>query len=451
MNLMKLLLFFALIFSIAIQISMTQVSRAATPEKPNIIFFLADDLGPGDIGPYGGKIAPTPNLDRLMRGGTKFTQFYQAAPICSPSRCGLITGSFPARWNITSYLQTKKGNRECEQADYLDAKAPSLPRVLQEAGYATAHIGKWHLGGGRDVKNMPPFAAYGYDEGVGTWESPQPHPDITATDWIWSPQDKFKRWERTRFFVDKSLDFLARHQNKPCFINLWPDDVHTPWVPGDGDGALPKGDTREKLKRVVIENDKQIGRLMDNLPPNTLLIYASDNGPLPTFKGERATGLRGSKLSLYEGGIRLPFMAYWPGHVPAAKTDDSTLICGVDMLPTLATIGGAKLPDAALDGENLSAALLGTPQTRKQPLFWEYGRNNQSFAYPPGRDRSPNVAMREGNWKLLINADGSEAELYDLQNDPNEEKNLTKEQPEIATRLSAAALAWRQSLPKLPK
>ncbi len=438
---------FALIFSVA----MTKTALAATAEKPNIIFFLADDLGPGDVGPYGGKIAPTPNLDRLANGGTKFTQFYQAAPICSPSRCGLITGSFPSRWNITSYLQTRKGNRECEQADYLDAKAPSLPRILKESGYATAHIGKWHLGGGRDVKDMPLFADYGYDEGVGTWESPQPHPDITATNWIWSPQDKVKRWERTGFFVDKTLDFMARHKDKPCFINLWPDDVHTPWVPGDDDGALPKGDTRGKLARVVIENDKQIGRLMDNLPPNTLLIYASDNGPLPTFKGERATGLRGSKLSLYEGGTRLPFIAYWPGHVPAGKTDDTTLLCGVDMLPTLSAMAGAKVPQVPFDGENLSAALLGTSQTRTKPLFWEYGRNNASFAYPQGRDRSPNVAMREGNWKILINADGSGAELYDLKNDANEETNLATQQPDIAKRMSAAASAWRQSLPKLPE
>lgn len=430
----------------------TVTAHAATPDKPNIIFFLADDLGPGDIGPYGGKIAPTPNLDRLAQGGTKFTQFYQAAPICSPSRCGLITGSFPARWNITSYLQTRKGNRECEQADYLDAKAPSLPRVLHDAGYATAHIGKWHLGGGRDVKDMPLFAAYGYDEGVGTWESPQPHPDITATDWIWSDKDKVKRWERTGFFVDKTLDFMKRHADKPCFINLWPDDVHTPWVPGADDGALPKGDTREKLVRVVIENDKQIGRLLDNLPPNTLLIYASDNGPLPTFQGERATDLRGSKLSLYEGGIRLPFIAYWPGHVPAGKTDDTTLLCGVDMLPTLGAIGGAKLPvalpDKPLDGQNLSAALLGTPQTRNKPLFWEYGRNDTSFAFPKGRDRSPNVAMREGNWKLLVNADGTDAQLYDLKSDPNEKTDVSTQQPEIAARMKAAALSWRQSLPK---
>jgi arylsulfatase A-like enzyme len=422
-------------------------TQAADSSRPNIVFFLADDLGPGDVGCYGGKIAPTPNIDRIAREGTRFTNFHVASPICSPSRCGLITGMFPARWRITSFLQARAENRACEQADFLDPAAPSLPRALHAAGYATAHIGKWHLGGGRDVHDAPKFAAYGYDEGVGTWESPEPHPDITATNWIWSPKDKVKRWERTAFFVDKALDFLARHRDQPCFINLWPDDPHTPWVPDADDGALPKGDTRERLARVLAENDRQIGRLLDALPANTLLIYASDNGPLPTL-GDRTTGLRGSKLSLYQGGTRLPFIARWPGHVPAGRVDETTVISAVDMLPTLCTVAKAQPPqDAKLDGEDISAALFGEPATRRGALFWEYGRNEKSFKFPQGGDRSPNVAIRDGQWKLLINADGTGAELYDMAADPTESKNLATEKTEIAQRLSEKALAWRRSLP----
>ncbi len=173
------------------------VCTPAAEVRPNIIVILADDFGWGDLGCYGGKL-PTPRLDAMALEGTRFTQFYVAAPICSPSRAGLITGQFPARWRITSFLQTRKGNRACEQADFLTTNAPSLPRVLQAAGYATAHIGKWHLGGGRDVTNAPPFAAYGYDTGFGTYESPEPHPDITTTNWIWTPRDKVKRWDRTQ-------------------------------------------------------------------------------------------------------------------------------------------------------------------------------------------------------------------------------------------------------------
>jgi arylsulfatase A-like enzyme len=441
----------------AIALLVASLGVAATPagaaERPHIVVVFADDLGPGDLGCYGGTIAATPNIDRMAREGTRFTRYYSAAPICSPSRCGLITGMFPARWNITSYLQTRKGNRGCEQADFLDPAAPSLPRALKESGYATAHIGKWHLGGGRDVENPPKFAAYGYDEGVGTWESPEPHPDITARDWIWSDDDKVKRWDRTAFFVDKTLDFIARHKNQPCFVNLWLDDPHTPWVPGPmaAKAVKAEGNSRPNLVGVLVEMDKQVGRLMDDLPENTLLFFISDNGPLPTFAGARTNGLRGSKLSLYEGGNRLPFIARWPGHVPAGRVDETTVLGGVDLLPTLCAIAGAKLPaGAALDGEDVSRALLGRSQSRQKPLLWEYGRNDDTFAYPKGRDRSPNVAILDGSWKLLINADGTGAELYDLALDPNETNNLVSEKPAIAKRLTEQALEWRQSLPALP-
>jgi arylsulfatase A-like enzyme len=131
---------------------------AGKPLRPHIIFILTDDFGWGDLGSYGGHFVPTPHLDRMARKGIRFTQFYVASPICSPSRTGLTTGMFPARWRITSFLQTRKGNAACEQADYLDSGAPSLARLLKSSGYATAHIGKWHMGGGRDVSTGEPFS-----------------------------------------------------------------------------------------------------------------------------------------------------------------------------------------------------------------------------------------------------------------------------------------------------
>jgi arylsulfatase A-like enzyme len=286
-------------------------AAAESAGHPNILFILADDMGPGDLGCYGGKQAPTPRIDQLAKEGTRFTQYYSASPICSPSRAGIITGMYPARWRITSFLQTKKGNAGCEQDDFLDPKAPSLPRALKGAGYTTAHFGKWHLGGGRDVTEAPKFVAYGYDEHAGTYESPEPHPDITATNWIWSDQDKVKRWDRTAFFVDKTLDFLARHREQPCFVNLWADDVHTPWVP---DETSDKKDLPRNFRPVLAEFDKQIGRLLDGLrslgmAENTIVVFASDNGALPTFNGDRSGGFRAGKLALYEGGIRMPHRA----------------------------------------------------------------------------------------------------------------------------------------------
>lgn len=430
-------------------------AAAAAPSaaKPNIVFILADDLGRGDLGCYGGRQAPTPRLDRLAQEGTRFEQYYSASPICSPSRAGLLTGMFPARWNITSFLQTRAGNRACEAADFLDPKAPSLARALKAAGYATAHFGKWHLGGGRDVTNAPKFAAYGFDEHAGTWEGPEPHPDITGGHWIWGPDDKVKRWNRTAFFVDRAVDFLKRHPAQPCFVQIWPDDVHTPWVPDD---HAPKGDTPANFRPVLREMDTQLGRFFDavrelGIDDHTIILFASDNGALPTFKGARAGGFRGSKLSLYEGGIRLPLLVRWPGRVPAGRVDDATLFGAVDLFPSLCALAGASLPEGvSLDGEDLSGALFGRPVARKRPLFWEYGRNERSFKYPEGRDRSPHLAVREGAWKLLVNRDGTGAELYELGSDAAEAVNVAGANPAIARSLKDKVLAWRGSLPVLP-
>lgn len=450
--------FFIRIFSLLFLCGLS--STAAAPNtKPHILFILSDDMGFGDIGCYGGKFAPTPNLDRLASEGIRFTQYYSAAPICSAARTGLTTGMFPARWNITSFLQTRAGNRLCEQANFLDPSAPSLARTLKTAGYATGHFGKWHMGGGRDVTNAPRFAAYGFDEHAGTWESPEPHPDITSTNWIWSPNDKVKRWDRTAFFVDKTLDFFRRHKNQPCFVNLWPDDVHTPWVPSQERlGLYPQGPQEERKFRAVLdEYDRQMGRLLAGLKElgieeNTLVIFTSDNGPLPSFRGSRSGNYRGSKLSLYEGGIRMPFLVRWPGHAPAGRLDEQTVIAATDLFPTLCAIAGADLPkNAAFDGQDFGPAFHGKSMpARSRPLLWEYGRNTNSFAFPKGRDRSPNVAIREGDWKLLVNDDGSELELYNLKADPKETGNVAEKHAAIAQRLKQEALAWRKSLPVLP-
>ena len=431
------------------------ISAQAAEARPNIIVVLADDLGWGDLKSYGGKV-PTPQLDAMAREGTRFTQFYVASPICSPSRAGLITGQFPGRWRINSYLQTRKGNRECEQADFLTTNAPSLPRTLKAAGYATAHIGKWHLGGGRDVTNAPKFAAYGYDLGYGTYESPEPHPDITATNWIWSPRDKVKRWDRTRWMVDQTLEFLRAHPGQPCFVNLWLDDTHTPWIPSEEvqDDRAQRGDTRKNLRPVLVEMDRQIGRLLAGLrttgaASNTLVLFLADNGPLPPFNQERTAGLRGSKLSLYEGGVREPLIAWWPGRVPAQRVETNAVVSSLDFFPTFAKLAGAKVPAGIqLDGEDLSGALFGKSFMRTKPLLWEYGRNTNSFGYPGiANNRSPNVAVRDGKWKLLLNADRTGAELYDLLSDPNETRSVLQENLDVAERLKRMALDWRKSLP----
>jgi arylsulfatase A-like enzyme len=432
---------------------------SSAAEKPNVLFILVDDMGWADPASFGGKVA-TPRMDQLAGEGIQFRQFHVASPICSASRCGVITGQFPARWSITSFLQSRAGNRECEQVDFLDPKAPSLPRVFKQAGYATAHIGKWHLGGGRDVTDAPKFAAYGYDVGLGTYESPEPAAALGLKSMPWAPSrepQQVARHDRTRWMVDETLAFLKAHRSKPCFVNLWLDDVHTPYRPREGPDDR---DLSARYREVLAETDRQVGRLLDGLrgqglETNTLVLLAGDNGPEPSFNRARTGGLRGMKWSLYEGGIRTPLIARWPGVIPAGVVNHITVVGGVDFFPTLCGLAAITPPAGVVfDGENLTAAFRGGNLARTKTLFWEYGRKPsagqgiRAFPYPAEPDsKSPNVAIREGDWKLLVNADGSGAELYNLVSDPNEAKNLAVAEPAVAARLKSAALQWRNSLP----
>ena len=435
-------------------------SNQGQPEdnRPHIIFILTDDMGFGDVGCYGGKFVPTPCIDRMASEGIRFTQYYCASPISSASRTGLLTGQCPGRWHITNFLQTRAGNRDSEMVDFLSADAPTLPRALQAIGYKTAHFGKWHMGGGRDVTDAPLITRYGYDAYKSTWESPDPDPLITANK-IWSPKDSIKRWERTAYFVDHTLDFLKRNKGTPCFINLWPDDVHTPWVGNFEEQAIfPEGEESEKnFRTVLIEYDRQMGRLIDGLKAlgiadNTIVIFTSDNGPAPDFCGSRSGNYRGCKAQLFEGGIRMPFIVWSGGtKVGKGKVDDTSVVCAFDMFESLCRITGASLPDGYnSDGMDMSQALIGAPQQRTKAIFWEFGRNKKDvFLKPYHTDPCPNVAVREGDWKLLINADGTDAALYNLHDDPRETNPLNDTYPAKTNELIKKALTWRQSLPVL--
>lgn len=449
------------LFSVA-----SSASVAAAAERPNVLIVLVDDFGPGDLSCFGGQQMQTPAMDRLASEGLKFHQFCVASPICSPSRCGLITGQFPARWKITSYLQSKAGNRECGQADFLDPAAPSMVRAFHDAGYATAHVGKWHLGGGRDVTDAPRFAAYGYDLGLGTYESPEPAAALGLKSVPWDTKtepQQVPRHDRTRWMVDEALLFAKQHPQQPWFVNLWLDDTHTPFRPSDDQKADDAGGPGTIEYRAVLrETDRQIGRLLNGLQElkldqNTIVILAGDNGPQPGFDRSRTNGLRGMKWSLYEGGIRTPFIIRWPDHVPANVTNKTTVLTAVDIFPTLCALTGVAPPAGVeFDGEDLSSAITGQEQNRGRMIFWEYGRKPapsdqrelRAFPYPTEpQAKSPNVAVRDGGWKLLVNADGSSVELYNLRDDPEESRNIAADHSQTADRLKNAALHWRQSLP----
>ncbi len=437
---------------------------------PNIVFILIDDMGYGDLSCYGNTAFETPNIDRLARRGIKFTQFYVNAPICSPARVGITTGQYPARHKINSYLNNRAKNGRRGMVDFLDPKAPAVAREFKKAGYATAHFGKWHQGGGRDVDDAPHPQAYGFDESLVSFEGLGDR--ILPPGGLSQQSAKLKqgkishvpKHKQTEIYVDRTIGFIERHRREPFYVHLWLNDVH--------DGHDPRPDVLVKFKNasdnpferkffaVMDEMDRQLGRLFDrieqlNLSKKTLIVLASDNGPTAWARYSKAGfdppgstgGLRGRKWSLYEGGIREPLIVCWKGTVPAGKTDDTSVLAGTDLFPSFRAIAGIDVSDIAFDGQDMSRALLGAPTKRQRPIFWEYGRDDSYLKPAAENDRSPNCAMREGNWKLLVNADGTCRELYDLATDAKESTNLAKKHPDVAKRLADKLLEWRHSLP----
>ncbi|WNJ19484.1 sulfatase-like hydrolase/transferase [Pontibacter sp. G13] len=423
------------------------------PAKPHIIMLYVDDMGIGDLSYLGSDFAQTPNIDRMAAAGKIFTQYYTNSPVCSPSRVALTTGMYPLRWDINTFLSGKKHNDKYDQSGFLDPAAPSMARSLKAAGYRTAHFGKWHMGGGRKIQ-APSIHAYGFDAYSSTWESPDPDPALTSTHWIWGPGDEIQRWNRTGYFVNKTLNFLSRHADQPCFINLWPDDVHSPWVHDEESqsaylGNKQLGFTQENLVPVIEELDLQIGRLLAGLDSlgiteETLILFTSDNGPGPTFGHARTVGLRGSKNSLYEGGINMPMIVHWPGTVQAGQIDSSTVWTAVDLLPTLAGLVGAPLDiPQQLDGMDLSSVLIGEGKHEEpRAIFWEYGRFNNRHHPSDTTDLAPDLAMRWGNWKALTHFEGDSVELYRLDLDPEERNGLSHAYPALADSLKQAMRDW---------
>lgn len=418
--------------------------------KPNIIVIYTDDMGLGDLSCYNSGWVSTPNIDKLASQGLKFNNYYTSSPVSSPSRVGLTTGMFPIEWGINTFLSSKKANKNCEQSNYLSPEAPTIAKSLKAIGYSTAHIGKWHMGGGRDVDDAPKIPLYGFDEYLSTYESPNPDPLITSSNWIWNRNDSIQRWERTSYFVDKTLDFLSRHKGEPCFINLWPDDMHDPWIPSYGYYNIPESWTsRDNFIAVLTQYDKEIGRLIKGienlgLRENTIIIFSSDNGALPTFDNARSNGHKGSKNSLYEGGIKLPFIISWPGVIKEGTVDNETIISAVDIYPSLCSITGAKVIEGfEYSGEDMSQALLGkTTLKRTKDLMWDFGRNKYFNRPPKKNQRSPHLCIRRGDWKLLVDSNGKNTELYNIEIDPNETTNIASKYPELTSELKEKVINW---------
>ncbi len=436
-------------------------------QKPNILFVYIDDMGYGDLSCYGNKEVQTPKIDKLASEGIRFTQFYVNAPICSPSRVAITTGQYPSRWGINTIEATRALNKEREVSDCLSLDAPTIARELSANGYYTAHIGKWHMGGGRDIGDVPLITEYGFDESVtqfeglgerylATYETLDLKGDSTRNLEKWSAAlgrgiiHWEKRYNITGKFVDRAINAIGNAQkaNKPFYINLWPDDVHTPNEPSPANRG--DGSKHAYFNGVVKELDVQQGRIFDyirnnkQLAENTLIVVASDNGP--ELGVGSAGNLRGCKTNLYEGGIREPFIVWYPAKIKTVQNgsvNTRNVIAAMDLSPTFLSIAGVKNHQIKFDGIDVSDIILGRNRpTRKQPVMWQRPTDHD---VKNGIDY-PDLAIRKGDFKLLVNFDGTGVELYNISKDDAETINLAAKSPNIVNELKESVFDWHSKV-----
>jgi len=424
--------------------------HAAEPRKPNIIFILADDLGYGDLGCYGQKQIQTPNLDRMAADGIRFTQCYAGSTVCAPSRCCLMTGLHTGHAII-------RGNATVP----LRADETTVAKLLKDNGYATALVGKWGLGeaGTTGIPNRQGFDYfYGYLNQV--------HAHNYYPDYLWKNEEKstlkgneigdtpgvsVKRAQYSPdLFTAEALTFVEKNKEKPFFLYLAYTIPHANnertkaegngmEVPDDAPYTDKKWSQAEKNNAAMITRmDRDIGTLMKKLKElkiddDTIVFFSSDNGPHkeggldPKFFSA-AGPLRGIKRDLYEGGIRIPLLARWPGKIKAGGVSDH--VCAFwDFLPTAIEIAGAK-PPKGIDGISLMPTLLGAKaagreQEKHEFMYWEFHEGGSK------------QAVRMGDWKAVRLKPQGPLELYDLKNDPGETTNLADKQPDVVAKIEA--------------
>lgn len=436
-----------------------QAQTGEVAPRPNIILILADDLGYGDLGCYGQQKIKTPNLDRLASEGMTFTQFYAGSTVCAPSRCVLMTGKHTGHARI-------RGNGKGQYP--LQPQDVTVAELLQSASYRTCALGKWGLG---DDGSTGAPRQKGFHEFFGYLTHGHAHDYYP--DFLWRNEGKInfdvnRNGGRGNYahdlFPPAAVNFVRinrpDHQfpDRRFFIYLSVTIPHANnelgretgngmEVPDDAPYSQESWPQPEKNKAAMITRlDRDVGRLLDELKKlkaddNTLILFTSDNGPHreggvdPKFF-KSAGPLRGIKRDLYEGGIRVPMIARWPGKIPAGVTNDFAWSFA-DVLPTLAELGGAQLPPG-LDGRSVMPTLLGQQQDALPYLYWEF------------HERGFQQALRTGDWKLLQTGQDKAYELYDLKADPGETVDLAAKHPEVVGQLSALLKSARTESDQWP-
>ena len=436
---------------------------AATAERPNIVFIMADDLGWRDTSPYGSKYYPTPHIDRLSQRGMRFTRAYAANPFCSPTRASIMTGLWPARIGITvpachveEVVTEKCGLVERGHPGVRTRNAISLTRLKQEyrtlaeelkdAGYATGHFGKWHLG--RDPYNPQ---NQGFDIDVPHWSGPGPNAYLppwkfpkAIAEWFIPKHDREHIEDR---MADEAIAFMEANKGKPFYLNYWAFSVHSPWqakpelIDQYEFSRDPASEQRNALYAAMIHSlDDAVGKLIDaldrlHLADKTLIVFTSDNGGIAEkvqqFEDPITSNqpLRAGKGAVYEGGVRVPFIVSWPNHVQAGSVCGE-IIQSVDYYPTFLDLLGIKPKEGQpFDGISILPALKGGKLNR-DAIYCHIPHTNS-----PLLDYLAGTAVWEGDWKLIRFYCKSDDltdtfELYNLKDDISETRDLAKEHPD---------------------
>lgn len=438
--------------------------QAATPaaRSPNIVYILADDLGWTDLGCQGSEYYKTPNLDRLAAQGIRLQRYYSSQN-CAPTRAALMSGQYAPRTGIYTVGTLARGAAAERMLNVpanekrLALDQELLPQALKTAGYATGMFGKWHLG--NDSAYHP--AKRGFDEAIVTGGG---HFNFATT-----PQHAYPKGQYLAdFLTDRAVDFIARHHAKPFFLYLAHFAVHTPiHARADYEAQWKKrpakGTHWNPTYAAMIQSlDESVGRLLAkldelNLAENTVVIFSSDNGGLGGYYSTEAPSetkgftdnapLRGGKGTLYEGGIRVPFIVRWPGVIRPRTTSDVP-VAHIDVYPTFLEIAGGK-PRAgqALDGVSF-VSLLKNPSARlsREAIYWHFPGYLESYVHPTGWRTSPVGAIHAGDFKLLEHFEDGRVELYNLRDDSSEQNNLAPRMRAKARELQGKLAAWRSEI-----
>lgn len=429
-------------------------TSAESAPRPNIVFILIDDFGYADSGPYGAKDIRTPHIDRLAREGVKFTDFYSNGPVCTPTRCGFITGRWQQRvgfeWamGFTAESFRRVNGELVPEKDVhglgLPTSVPTLPKMLKAAGYATGAFGKWHLG----FKDEYNPTKHGFDEYFGELLGHSDYYTHAYFDGTYALRDGLEPVKVEGYLTDlinrRAVEFVRKHAAEPFFLYVPHLAVHCPYQPpGRPSPSVTKANMYDGDRRVyaamVEKIDEGVGMLLAeldklNLAENTLIVLSSDNG------GERYSDnspLFHHKSTLWEGGIRVPCLMRWPARLPQGKVTNQVGVT-MDLSATFAAVAGAKVPDdRPFDGINLVPLLDGSEPQRERTLAWRILR--------PSR---PQKAVRHGTWKYI--QDGNVEMLFDLANDIGERRDLSFQQPEKFAELKRRLADWEAEVDREP-